>query len=66
MKSPLWTTSSGGRFATLIDQQGNPPCDPPDDCAVCALFGQPRPGESRARWLARIAGINPNAHQEVS
>jgi hypothetical protein len=60
-------TSTGGRFASLIDDDGNPPCDPPDDCSVCTLFDRQRPGESRADWRARITGYpNPEHRQEAS
>lgn len=47
---------SEARFATLLDADGNPPCDPADDCEVCSLFNHRRPGESRAAWLSRITG----------
>lgn len=56
----------GWRFATLIDDDGDPPCDPPDDCDVCRLFSRQCPDESRAEWLRRITGITPIAHQEAS
>lgn len=46
--------SDDARFATLLDESGNPPCHPPDDCDVCVLFTGQRPGETRAAWLARI------------
>jgi hypothetical protein len=45
-----------GRFATLIDEAGDPPCAVPDACAVCRLFTVERPGETRAAWLSRITG----------
>jgi hypothetical protein len=44
------------RFATFIDEDGNPPCQPADDCAVCRLFTVQRPGETPAAWLSRITG----------
>lgn len=56
----------GWRFVTLIDDDGNPPCIAPDDCDVCRLFDRQRPDEARAEWLARITGLGPIAHQEVS
>lgn len=44
------------RFATLLDEDGRPPCDPPDACPVCRLFSRAEPDESWADWLARITG----------
>lgn len=46
--------SSDARFATFVDEDGNPPCVPPDACPSCLLFDRQRPDESRAEWLARI------------
>lgn len=56
MKGPSWT-STDGRFATLLDAAGNPPCSPPDGCQVCVLFADRQPGESRDAWLARLADL---------
>lgn len=60
------TTITGGRFATLIDDAGNPPCSPPDACSVCRLFDGQRPDETRAEWLARITGYTQTNLQEAS
>jgi hypothetical protein len=38
----------------LVDDDGTPWCDPPDDCPVCVLVTHQRTGESRSAWLARI------------
>lgn len=55
-----------GYFATLIDEDGNPPHIPPDACDVCKLF-QPRlPGESLAEWGQRIVGTTPTAQRRAS
>lgn len=43
-----------GRFVVLMDDAGNPPCTPPDDCDVCRLFTNQRPNETRAEWISRI------------
>ena len=48
--------ASDARFATFVDVEGNPPCDPPDECEVCVLFTGRQPGESRADWTSRITG----------
>ncbi len=45
-----------GFVESLLDGDGKPPCDPPDDCPTCRLFSGQRPDESRRAWLARITG----------
>lgn len=66
MSSGLSLKHDGWRFATLLDDDGKPPCDPPDDCRVCALFTHRRPGETRAGWLSRITGYTQTALEEAS
>lgn len=51
-----WRKFPPGVFDILLDDEQRPPCAPPDGCAVCRLFGQQRPDESRLDWLARITG----------
>ena len=48
---------SDGLFATLLGDDGEPPCQPADGYVVCRLFDRQRPGESRTAWLARIADL---------
>lgn len=60
------TVPTDARFATLLDADGNPPCDPPDDCGVCVLFTHQRPGESRAEWLSRPADLAADQAQPRS
>lgn len=55
------TTARDGRFLLFLDESGEPPCDPPDDCEVCVLFTRPEDGEARADWVARIIGVAPKA-----
>jgi hypothetical protein len=47
---------SDDRFATFVDQDGEPPCE----CNVCGLFDPQRPGETRREWLTRIVGNAAN------
>jgi hypothetical protein len=48
-------TSDGGRFATFVNDDGESPCNPPDDCSVCRCFRRKRPDETRSEWLACIS-----------
>lgn len=54
------------RFATLLDEEGRPPCEPPDACSTCRLFSPQQPGESRSAWLSRITVISSIALEEAS
>jgi hypothetical protein len=38
----------------LFDEDGRPPCDPPDSCDVCMLFSVPTAPAERARWVADL------------
>lgn len=60
------TVVKGDWFATLIDADGETPCNPPDACEVCALFDGQRPDETRVEWLARITELTPERFQEAS
>lgn len=60
-----------GRFSTFVDADGEPPCQPPDDCEVCSLFVRQQAAESRGGWLARFSEIAarpsfwpPNRHYD--
>lgn len=38
----------------LLDDDGHPPCDPPDGCEVCCLFTHvPESGPARDAWWPR-------------
>lgn len=60
------STIVDGRFATFVDVDGNPPCDPPDDCDVCRLFTRPLPGETLAAWGQRILGTTATTQRRAS
>jgi hypothetical protein len=51
------TNETPARFTdAILDEDGLPPCAPPDACATCRLFSTQRPGEDRAEWLERVIG----------
>jgi hypothetical protein len=52
--------ASDARWATLLDDDGNPPHG--TDCATCALFlAHQQPLETRAAWMARLADATRQA-----
>lgn len=38
-----------------LDDDGETPCQPPDDCPMCSLF--PRPGEDREAHIRRLGDL---------
>ena len=53
-RTRVYKSTYPGFVESMFDDDGRPPCDPPDDCIVCRLFDGQRTDESRQAWLARI------------
>lgn len=41
----------------LVGDDGDLPCDPPDDCGVCVLLTDPLDGESRVEHGRRLLAL---------
>lgn len=41
--------------ASMLDDEGRPPCAAPDDCEICCLMSHQRPDESRSEWVGWIS-----------
>lgn len=49
-----YDTMSSILVESLLGDDGEPPCKPPDDCEVCCLFSARRPNETAREWGGRL------------
>jgi hypothetical protein len=59
-----FTTTVRLPLEAVLTDDGEPPCDPPDGCAVCSLF--PRADEPFSAYLARLGDLyrmSPDGHE---